>query len=133
MLKRRSKLSTKIENKVKKKKDFFENQIFKREERRSVQETAWRRLYHKERYRRFRRQFMALHPLCVKCGKPATDLDHIEPHRGDANLFWNQENWQALCHKCHSRKTQQEVSERERKKKAEVTDGEEQKNRGHDV
>ncbi len=37
--------------------------------------------------------------------KPATDVDHVIPHRGNEQLFWDEENWQALYHECHSRKT----------------------------
>jgi 5-methylcytosine-specific restriction protein A len=35
----------------------------------------------------------------------ATDVDHVEPHRGDEGLFWDEANWQALCGECHKRKT----------------------------
>lgn len=54
--------------------------------------------------------FLAQHPLCAECqrqGKvtPATEVDHIVPHKGDQALFWRTSNWQALCHSCHSRKT----------------------------
>lgn len=36
-------------------------------------------------------------------------VDHVVPHRGDKNLFWNARgNWQALCVSCHSRKTVKE-------------------------
>jgi 5-methylcytosine-specific restriction protein A len=38
----------------------------------------------------------------------ATDVDHIIPHRGNQKLMWDQSNWQALCHACHSRKTASE-------------------------
>jgi len=55
-----------------------------------------------------RRVFLMTHPLCVICGRPATDVDHIVPHRGDKRLFWDQNNWQPLCHECHSRKTVKE-------------------------
>ena len=40
---------------------------------------------------------------------PATDVDHIVPHRGDMSLFWDVNNWQALCHECHARKTYAET------------------------
>jgi len=30
--------------------------------------------------------------------------DHIEPHKGDVALFWDQSNWQPLCIGCNSRK-----------------------------
>nr|DAE96978.1 MAG TPA: HNH endonuclease [Caudoviricetes sp.] len=39
---------------------------------------------------------------------PATEVDHIIPHRGDQKLFWDMSNWQALCHNCHSAKTARE-------------------------
>ena len=34
-----------------------------------------------------------------------TVVDHIVPHRGDARLFWDEDNWQPLCKSCHDRKT----------------------------
>ena len=37
-----------------------------------------------------------------------TVVDHIVPHRGDQQLFWNQSNWQALCKPCHDHKTMTE-------------------------
>lgn len=39
---------------------------------------------------------------------PASVVDHIVPHRGDANLFWDQSNWQAMSKSCHDRKTARE-------------------------
>jgi 5-methylcytosine-specific restriction protein A len=37
---------------------------------------------------------------------PATVVDHIEPHRGDMEKFWDLEgNCQALCFRCHQSKT----------------------------
>ena len=62
-----------------------------------------------------RRHWLAAHPLCVICqaeGRTtiATDVDHIQPHRGRAGLFWDESNWQPLCRRCHSRKTATEDS-----------------------
>ena len=53
------------------------------------------------------------HPLCVHCladeiVTPATDVDHVIPHRGDDRLFWDRSNWQSLCHSHHSKKTNAE-------------------------
>ena len=53
---------------------------------------------------------MKRHPLCEICKaggelSPATVVDHIVPHRGDMQLFWDQNNWQPLCKDCHDRKT----------------------------
>lgn len=57
--------------------------------------------------------YLCNHPLCAECqrqGKitPATEVDHIVPHKGDKKLFWDPSNWQPLCHECHSRKTVRE-------------------------
>jgi 5-methylcytosine-specific restriction endonuclease McrA len=51
--------------------------------------------------------YLREHPLCVMCARlrrvtAATLVDHIEPHRGDMELFWNRRNWQSLCTTCHS-------------------------------
>ncbi|PAU94052.1 HNH endonuclease, partial [Paracoccus salipaludis] len=32
-------------------------------------------------------------------------VDHVVPHRGDPERFWDQDGWQPLCASCHSRKT----------------------------
>jgi 5-methylcytosine-specific restriction enzyme A len=80
-----------------------------------------RRVYDRERgsahargygskWEKARAAFLAEHPLCSTCKEhdvlePAVIVDHIQPHRGDAGLFWNQSNWQSLCKPCHDRKT----------------------------
>ena len=71
-------------------------------------QAAYRALYTNKAYRAAREAFMAEHPFCAVCGAPATDLDHIRPHKGNAELFWDPANWQALCASCHSRKTAKE-------------------------
>ncbi|WP_461206086.1 HNH endonuclease signature motif containing protein [Clostridium sp. DL1XJH146] len=67
------------------------------------------------RWRRARKVYLKEHPLCVQCEKegrltPATEVDHRIPHRGNMKLFWNKNNWQALCKSCHSKKTAKEDS-----------------------
>ena len=67
------------------------------------------------RWRKARKRFLAAHPLCVECMKEgryvkATDVDHVIPFRGDMSLFWDESNWQALCHRHHSMKTRREDS-----------------------
>ena len=64
-------------------------------------------------WRKLRTAFLAKNPLCAECKragkvKPATDVDHIVPHHGDQKLFWDVSNLQALCKRCHSRKTAKE-------------------------
>ena len=61
-------------------------------------------------WRKARALFLRQNPLCSECRRngtltPATVVDHIVPHRGDKELFWDQQNWQPLCKDCHDRKT----------------------------
>lgn len=67
--------------------------------------TAARRGYG-SKWRKARERFLAENPTCRFCAQlgrivAATVVDHIEPHRGDAKLFWDRKNWQALCKPCH--------------------------------
>lgn len=62
------------------------------------------------RWQLARAAYLLENPLCVECvadGRPmpATDVDHIVPHRGDMALFWNTANWQGLCDTHHKQKT----------------------------
>jgi len=62
------------------------------------------------RWRKARERYLKEHPLCVQCereGKltPATVVDHIKPHKGNRELFWDEDNWQSLCKACHDSKT----------------------------
>lgn len=59
------------------------------------------------RWLRAANQFRQENPLCVFCLRnnryvPANVVDHIIPHRGNMDLFWDKNNWQSLCHHCHS-------------------------------
>ena len=61
-------------------------------------------------WQRESRRFLQSNPLCAECMRQgrfvkATIVDHITPHRGDTNLFWDRSNWQPLCKPCHDRKT----------------------------
>jgi len=58
------------------------------------------------RWQAARIHYLNAHPFCVfhlEQGKyvPALVVDHIKPHKGDPGLFWDQDNWQALCKRCH--------------------------------
>ena len=62
------------------------------------------------RWQKARKAYLRSHPLCKKClseGRytPATVVDHIIPHRGNQQLFWDMTNWQPLCKACHDKKT----------------------------
>lgn len=59
-------------------------------------------------WRKARTAYLAMHLRCVRCGKPATVVDHITPHKGNDRLFWDRTNWQPLCASCHSKHKQRE-------------------------
>lgn len=59
------------------------------------------------RWRKARESFLRKNPFCSAHKKnsqliEATVVDHIKPHRGNNDLFWDKNNWQALCATCHS-------------------------------
>ena len=54
-------------------------------------------------WQKARKRYLEAHPFCVECVKEGK-----LPHRGDKTLFWDQGNWQPLCHKHHSIKTRRE-------------------------
>ena len=65
------------------------------------------------RWNKARKLFLNEHPICVMCEKegrpsPATIVDHIQPHKGNYELFWDQTNWQSLCDYHHRAKTMKE-------------------------
>ena len=65
------------------------------------------------RWRKARLSHLHSNPLCVECGRKgfvvgAAVVDHIAPHRGNQELFWDKDNWQSLCKPCHDRKTWRE-------------------------
>ena len=54
-----------------------------------------------------RMAYLRVHPLCVLCmakGKThvAQVVDHVVPHRGNMDRFWDSTNWQSLCRSCHN-------------------------------
>lgn len=80
-------------------------------------------LYNDRRWRKASNAWLQAYPVCVLCvcygqvNQGAMDnaiasqrnliVDHIDPHRGDVGLFWDQENWQTLCRMpCHDRDKQ---------------------------
>ena len=53
------------------------------------------------RWEKARKTYLMSHPLCVMCAKDgrttaATVVDHIIPHKGDQQLFWDTDNWQTM-------------------------------------
>jgi len=67
------------------------------------------------RWQHARLHYLREHPLCVECEREghieaATVVDHITPHRGDYDRFWDESNWQSLCKHHHDIKTAREIS-----------------------
>ena len=63
-------------------------------------------LYRSKQWKARRELQLTLEPLCALCKQlgrltPATVADHVVPHRGDHDLFWNGA-LQSLCAPCHS-------------------------------
>lgn len=57
---------------------------------------------------------LARDPWCVDCLAMnvhtfATEVDHVQPHDGNAQLFFDEKNLQSLCESHHSSKTAKEV------------------------
>lgn len=65
------------------------------------------------RWHKASRMYLHRHSLCAECLEEgittvATVVDHIIPHHGDPELFWDESNWQPLCKMHHDRKTAKE-------------------------
>lgn len=65
------------------------------------------------RWRKARLAYLSEHPLCVYCEREgrvqaAEVVDHIKPHKGEMELFWDQDNWQSLCKPHHDSVKQSE-------------------------
>jgi len=61
-------------------------------------------------------------PFCRECARRglrvrAIDVDHIQDHKGDWQIFTDPANLESLCHSCHSRKTAAELWENRTRKR----------------
>ncbi len=67
----------------------------------------WHAWYNTARWRALRlRIFLRDLFRCKECGHVEGDTsqlvcDHIVPHRGNVLLFWDENNLQTLCKRCH--------------------------------
>lgn len=62
--------------------------------------------YNTQRWRKFSKNYLTRHPICVDCGKLSKVTDHITPV-SQGGSFWGGP-FQALCHSCHNRKSSSE-------------------------
>lgn len=83
--------------------------------KRIVRDPDVKKLYNDQRWQVMRVAQLSDEPWCADCLEDggahvfATDVDHIEPHHGDPELFFDPENLQSLCRSHHSAKTAKEV------------------------
>lgn len=68
--------------------------------------------YYRKEWKSLRKQRLNANPLCQNCFKkgkvvPASVVDHINPHKGNWELFTNFDNTQSLCKRCHDGYKQQ--------------------------
>lgn len=71
-------------------------------------QSAARRGYGR-RWQKVRTSFLADHPSCAHCGEPARHVDHVTPkHHGVDGADCPESGMQALCARCHGRKTRSE-------------------------
>ncbi|MEM9765209.1 MAG: HNH endonuclease [Pseudomonadota bacterium] len=59
-------------------------------------------------WRKIRARHLQKHPFCVRCGAPATDVDHIIPRAIAPERRLDPTNLQSLCSTCHSSWKQRE-------------------------
>ena len=69
-----------------------------------------RHWYYTARWNALKTQVRSEEPCCQACARaglstPTEDIDHIQPHRSDAALFFERTNLQGLCKRCHAQKT----------------------------
>lgn len=69
-------------------------------------------LYNTPEWKAERKAFLRLHPRCDceehkgRLDAPKSEcVDHVQPHRGDRALFFDQRNWRAMAWRCHTAKT----------------------------
>ena len=76
----------------------------------------WRRWYKMSKWQQLRLKIFERDVFTCQmhgCGRLDGDTsrlvcDHKEPHRGDASLFWAEDNLQTLCKRCHDMLKQRE-------------------------
>ena len=90
-------------------------------ERSIARDAAWRKWYATKRWRDLRMEVLtAAGFTCSLCRRIELNLrelvaDHKRAHRGDPRLFWDRDNLQCLCKRCHDgAKQRQEARESRR-------------------
>jgi len=53
------------------------------------------------KWRKFRNQLLAQHPLCTRCGRLGEHVHHIEPRHAAPERMYDASNCMVLCRVCH--------------------------------
>ena len=75
-----------------------ENATYNREKR-----PEFHKLYRTPRWTQLSRHYLDEHMFCERCSGFAELTHHRIPHNGDAELFYDWNNLEALCKVCHNR------------------------------
>ena len=78
-------------------------------------DTGSQELHRSNAWRQFSISFRRSNPICKYCNihgksKLCQQVDHIIPHNGDPDIFWMDDNYQALCASCHGYKRTEEAN-----------------------
>ena len=60
-------------------------------------------IYATRRWQRLRLQVLVKHPLCECCGRPSSQVHHVESIEERPDLAFDEGNLMSLCAACHSR------------------------------
>jgi 5-methylcytosine-specific restriction enzyme A len=87
----------------------------RRDDRRSPEAAAYRKMYKTQRWQALRKAQLTAHPLCARCLKmtprrltPAAIVHHAKEHKGDLALFYDPANLESLCAPHHDGDVQSE-------------------------
>jgi 5-methylcytosine-specific restriction protein A len=88
------------------------HQKIKNKEKYISRDKTYQHMYN-YRWNKYSAARLRSHPLCAEClkrGKTtrATVTDHVVPHKGRVEIFWDKTNHQSLCETCHNKKTYKE-------------------------
>ena len=80
-----------------------------------IEQRPWRYLYNTKQWKSLRSHQLSTHPLCKFCHQQgqvtaAGVVDHIEPHKGNRELFFSPNNLQSLCKNHHDSSKQRAES-----------------------
>ena len=67
--------------------------------------TRGHHLYRTKAWQTLRASVIQADPYCRECGRLATAVDHIKPHHGREQVFFDEANLQPLCEDCHNAKS----------------------------